>query len=259
MADADWAQYKQIRGKPLPERVRFGNVLYRLAKVFKRDFYAATGLYRRTEGSSADAPEQIVFKHYHTDPLAIIPLRWLGRWLWRRETRLAERVEDVRGVAHVIGRHGKSGLIREYVAGVNLREHLRERRVDGRFFQELRRILGEIHALGVAHNDLNKPENILVRDDGSPVLIDFQIAYESGSRLPLVGHVERAIVRYLQRMDRYHILKHQRRHSPESLSAEDRVAAQHRGLLLNLHAWLLRRPYRAVRHLILRNFLMAGK
>ena len=47
MADADWAKYKQIRGKPLPESIEFAGTAYSLAKVFKRDFYAATGLYRR--------------------------------------------------------------------------------------------------------------------------------------------------------------------------------------------------------------------
>src|SRR5271156_6173299 len=128
MADADWAKYKQIRGKPLPQTLEFADAPYALAKVFKRDFYAATGLYRRTTDPSPDSagqpPEHIVFKHYHTDRLWFLPLRWLGRWLWRREMKFAKAVADVPGVAHVIGRLGKSGLIREYIAGQNLREYL---------------------------------------------------------------------------------------------------------------------------------------
>ena len=203
-------------------------------------------------------PEQIVFKHYHTDPLwRFLPLRWLGRWLWRREMRFAQAVGDVPGVAHVIGRLGKSGLIREYIPGQNLREYLAENRVKDDYFQQLKETLALVHARGIAHNDLNKPENILVRENGSPVLIDFQIAVQSRTRLPIVGHLGRAVLRYLQRMDYYHILKHHGRHSPATMSAADRVTSQKRGLLLNLHAWLLRRPYRIVRHMMMRCFFMA--
>jgi hypothetical protein len=58
-------------------------------------------------------------------------------------------------------------------------------------------------------------------------------------------------------MDYYHILKHHCRHSPGTLSAADRATSQRRGIVLNLHAWLLRRPYRVVRHLMMRCFFMA--
>ena len=268
MADADWAQYKQIRGKPLPEIIEFRGLSYALAKVFKRDFYAATGLYRRSPdspsspASSAEVgqtPDQIVFKHYHTERLWFLPLRWLGRCLWRREMRLGQAVEDVPGVAHIIGRYGKTGLIREFVPGQNLREYLAGHKVNNQFFLQLKQALTAIHARGIAHNDLNKPENILVREDGAPVLIDFQIAIQSRTKLPILGHVGRAIVRYFQRMDRYHILKHHRRHSPDTLTTAEWTESQRRGILLNLHAWLLRRPYRVVRHAILRCFLMAPK
>ena len=263
MADADWAKYKQIRGKPLPETIEFAGVPYALAKVFKRDFYAATGLYRRADVPDCTShqdqpPEQIVFKHYHTDPLwRVLPLRWLGRYLWRREMSFARQVADVPGVAHVIGRYGKSGLIREFIEGQNLREYLAQNTVKSSFFAELKETLAQVHARGIAHNDLNKPENILVRANGSPVLIDFQIALRSQSRLPIIGYIGRAVVRYLQRMDYYHILKHHCRHSPATVSAEDQVEAQKRGILLNLHAWLLRRPYRIVRHAMMRCFFMA--
>jgi len=259
MADADWARYKQIRGKPLPENIEFRGVTYTLAKVFKRDFYACTGLYQCGDipQPAESVPEQIVYKHYHTDSLWFIPLGWLGRWLWRREDRFGRALADVQGVAHILDRHGESGMIREFIPGRNLREYLADHQVTAAFFVELKRILAEVHARGICHNDLNKPENILVREDGSPVLIDFQIALRCPSRLPIVRQLGQALVRYLQGMDRYHMLKHHVRHHPESLTVEDWQASQRRGLLLNLHAWLVRRPYRVVRHLVLRCFLMA--
>lgn len=257
MADADWVHYKQIRGKPLPETIEFRGASYKLAQVFKRDFYAATGLYQRS--AAGDGAEHIVFKHYHTESLWGIPLRWLGRMLWRREMRLGKAVEEVTGVAHVLGRLGKSGLVREYVPGQNLREYLVEHTVDAAFFVKLKAALAGVHACGIAHNDLNKPENILVRADGAPILIDFQIAYQPRTRLPVLKQLGGAILRYLQRMDWYHLLKHQRRRCPQEFTQDERRLSERRGLLLNLHAWLLRRPYRIVRHLVMRSFFMAGK
>jgi serine/threonine protein kinase len=260
MADADWAQYKQIRGKALPETIKFQGATYSLAKVFKRDFYAATGLYQRSEnGEGSAAPDKVVFKHYHMDPLWFIPLRWLGRLLWRREMQLGKAVGDVAGVAHILGRFGKSGLVREYIPGQNLREYLVEHDVDAQFFVKLRQSLADVHACGIAHNDLNKPENILVREDGSPVLIDFQIAYKPPQKFPGLKQVGRVVLRYLQQMDWYHLLKHHHRRRPQDFTKEDLEISTRRGILLNLHAWLLRRPYRVIRHLVMRSFLMADK
>ena len=110
MADADWAKYKQIRGKPLPETIEFAGVAYTLTKVFKRDFYAATGLYQRSPRSGASASDGVSRRSRSFSSTItpngfwFLPLRWLGRWLWRREMRLRQAVADVPGVAHVLGR-----------------------------------------------------------------------------------------------------------------------------------------------------------
>src|SRR5262245_36308477 len=123
MPDCDWVRYRQMRGRPLPERIEHRGTPYVLERVFKRDFYAATGQYRRDSAAVQDGPEHVVYKTYHLDPLwKIIPLRWLGRWLFRRERYFGRLLADVHGIAHVIGRHGKSGLIREYVPGMDLRK-----------------------------------------------------------------------------------------------------------------------------------------
>src|SRR5690242_6973789 len=136
MADADWVKYKQIRGKELPATIEFAGCGYRLAKVFKRDFYAATGLYERNSAEHPEAPSHVVFKHYHTEPFGLIPLRWLGRFLWRREMRLGKAVRAVPGVAHVLGQFGETGLVREFVPGCNLREYLVEHEVNATFFDK---------------------------------------------------------------------------------------------------------------------------
>ncbi|MFO0930640.1 MAG: hypothetical protein U0736_27020 [Gemmataceae bacterium] len=146
-----------------------------------------------------------------------------------------------------LGGHGESGLVREYVPGCNLREYRAVRRPDERFYPDLLRILDGVHSRGMAHNDLNKPENILVTVDGRPVLIDFQIALGPYRRMaPLVG----PMLRYLQWADRYHLMKHYTHDRPEEFTPEKIREVRKKGFLLRMHGTLLRKPYRAVRHAV---------
>src|SRR6185437_2355445 len=97
MPDADWVKYKQIRGEPLPQVAELLGTSYRLNAVLKRDFYAAVGLYERGSASGSGAPGQVLLKLYHTDPLGILPLGFLGRRLWRREVLSLRRLQGVQG------------------------------------------------------------------------------------------------------------------------------------------------------------------
>src|SRR4051812_40506686 len=118
MADADWALYKQLRGKPLPETVDALGASYTLKKTLKRDFYAVVGLFeRQDEAGDSDAPRQVLLKVYHTDAYGPLPLGWLGRWLCRRETRFYHLLDGLPGVPRFLGAYGESGLLREFVPG----------------------------------------------------------------------------------------------------------------------------------------------
>lgn len=257
MPDADWVRYKQIRGDDLPQLGRWLGSSYQLERVLKRDFYAIVGLYRKQPDSAAsDAPDLLLLKVYHTDPLGPIPLGWLGRWLCQREARFLEQLGDLPGIPPLLGRWGPSGYLRAYLPGHNLREFRKSARPDPAFFPELRRILDRVHQRGVAHCDLSKPENVLVLHDGRPALIDFQIAFAPRClNWPLVGPLAAALLRYLQQVDRYHLTKLHRRSRPDDFSPNALAAARRKGILLHLHGHLLRRPYRAVRHAVLKRFL----
>jgi len=72
-----------------------------------------------------------------------------------------------------------------------------------------------VHAAGILHNDLAKEPNWLVRPDGSPALVDFQLAMRPRHRGRLF--------RMLARDDLRHLLKHKRTYCPECLTTRQRA------------------------------------
>ncbi|MGE3818838.1 MAG: hypothetical protein AB7I30_05340 [Isosphaeraceae bacterium] len=262
MADADWWRYKQVRGEPLPESAELLGARYRLERVLKRDFYAAVGVYVRDEpadGEGDPSPARVLYKVYHTDGVGLNapPWRWLGRMLRNREAHYFTLLDGIPGVPRLWAVQGESALVREYVPGRNLREFVRDGQTpDAAYFPRLRQTLDAVHARGVSHNDLSKPENLLVTDEGAPVLIDFQIAARTiGQGWPVLGRLSRAVIRYVQRVDRYHLAKQHRRRRPDEFDAKERENLRRKGLLLSLHGRFVRRPYRAVRHVVLDRYL----
>ena len=80
--------------------------------------------------------------------------------------------------------NGTAYLVMDYIDGLNLTEHLKgfgrpptEEEVKS-ILISLTDDISEVHASGYLHRDI-KPQNILVRADGSPVLIDFGAARQA--------------------------------------------------------------------------------
>jgi RIO-like serine/threonine protein kinase len=91
---------------------------------------------------------------------------------------------------------------------------------DVMYFHQARHLLQNLHRCGLAHNDLAKEANWLVLADGSPAVIDFQLATR--------GHPRSRWMRLLAREDLRHLLKHKRTYCPEALTpAERRVLKRH--------------------------------
>lgn len=230
-----------LPGAALPPAVECGGETYVLIDTFKHDFFAATGLYRGPGGLA-------VLKVGRTNPLFVLPMRWAGRFLCRREADLYGRVDDLPGVPHLIGRVGETGFLHAFVPGHPLG---RRETVGAEFFGQLRALLDELHRRHIAYVDLNKRENILVGDDGRPYLIDFQIALHfpprGWRRLPPV----RWLLRRFQRADDYHYRKHKRRLRPDLLTADEQRALQRLSIWIRLHR-LVARPVTQVRRWVLR-------
>ena len=88
------------------------------------------------------------------------------------------------------------------------------RPADIAWFTAAARLLRRLHCAGVVHNDLAKEPNILVLDDGSPAIIDFQLAAHS--------HRRGRLFRIAAYEDLRHLLKHKRTYRADRLTQRER-------------------------------------
>lgn len=235
----------------MPARITLADGEYAHRRTFKHDFFAATGLY---EGPSG----RVILKLGRVAGLFGLPMRWLGRWLTARERAIYQAVDDLPGVPRCLGGWGETGLVHAYVEGHPLQRH---ERVDEDFFPRLERLVAGIHRRHIAYVDLEKRENILVDSLGRPWLIDFQISWRwpgggnerrEGIQRLIPSQVARFLLARLQEGDRYHLLKHCRRHRPGSLTPGQLAASCQRGPYVEAHRRLSRPLIRLRRKLLKR-------
>lgn len=225
---------------PPPEEIEVQGERYRLGHVFKHDFFAFTARY---DGET----RSVVLKVGRMASLFGIPLSWIGRLHSWHESAVFEEVQDLELVPRFTGRFGKHGLTHEYIEGHQLE---RGERVPADFFDRLEAGLREIHRRGLAYVDLEKPENVLVGDDGSPWLFDFQISFRWPFRFGRELWPARWLLARFQESDHYHLRKLRRRCSPETMSAAELQASKRRPRHIRLYNSVTR-PLTRVRRRIL--------
>jgi hypothetical protein len=195
-----------------PLRVQIGGICCQRRDVLKHDSWAATAVY------AADDGRQFICKFNRQQSLLGLPMRWLGRFLARRETYFLRALGDLPNVPNSAGevvvedQALPNAVARHYIAGHPLAV---KERVGDEFFPRLKALLAQLHLRGIAYVDLHKRENVIVGDDGQPYLIDFQISQALGSRLPLVGGLMAMLMHILQRSDCYHLDKMHWRSRPD--------------------------------------------
>lgn len=142
-------------------------------------------------------------------------LRWLARSAAAREARVVHALHGLDGVPQLLAWSG-GVLDRSYMHGEPMQ---RAQPRDPYYYRQAHALLKQIRARGVAHNDLAKEPNWLQREDGSPAMVDFQIAWASRRR--------GSLFRLLAREDLRHLLKHKRTYCPDALTpVERRVLAR---------------------------------
>ena len=141
--------------------------------------------------------------------------RWWARGFARRaaarEARALRKLAGLDGVPSLLGWDGRQ-LLRGYIDGQPMQQAQPR---DRAYYRRALRLLAALHRRGIVHNDLAKEPNWLVRHDGRPALVDFQIAWTRGKR--------GALFRLLAREDLRHLLKHKRTYCPDALSARQRA------------------------------------
>ena len=235
-----------------PETVEVGGVAYRLARVFKHDFWAATCLY---EAAGKAEISKVVVKFGRTQTICGLPLAWFGPMMQKHERGIYEALAGVEGVPRWVGCLGEAGYAIEYVEARPL-DHFAA--PPPGFFDRLLTVFEAIHARGVAYCDANKRSNILIDGTGKPFVIDFQISFRRRDDWPWpVRAIVGAAVAYVQRCDLYHLFKHKRRLCPNETTEAERALSFRRGWLHTLHRKLTD-PYRQFRRRFLRKQYQAG-
>jgi RIO-like serine/threonine protein kinase len=138
--------------------------------------------------------------------------RWLARWLAGREKRILKRMNAINNdsLPRLLFSN-RNYLIRSYVEG----EPLNKAKVhDPVYFHKAMKLIDELHQHNITHNDLEKPENWIVMQDGSPGFIDFQLSvYMKLKHFRLFSDAKIE--------DRRHVIKNKRRFCREHMTEAD--------------------------------------
>jgi len=167
-------------------------------------------------------------------------IRWLARRLLYREAGVLAALGDLDGVPHLIATE-PDRLTRSFLSGTPMH---RAKPRDPGYFDAAARLLRRLHALGMVHNDLAKEPNLLVRDDGSPAFIDFQLAWFAPRRGRLF--------RLLAYEDLRHLLKHKRSYCPQRLTQRELAILDNPSLPSRVYMSTLKPMYLFVTRRLLR-------
>jgi hypothetical protein len=231
----------------LPETINVSHQTFHRTAEIKHDFFAATGFYQADDGTRA------VLKMSRNADFCGVPLVWLGRWLCQREMRFYRNLADLPNVPPLLGTVGQTGFVHAYVEGTPLSK---DRPIPDDFFEQLWRLIGELHRRNIAYVDTNKPQNILHGIDDRPHLIDFQISYD----LVDLGNtfLNRWLLRKLQHEDFYHLLKHKKSLRRDLMTEADLEASERRSLLIRIHR-AIATPIRKLRRRTLKRWRDSGR
>ncbi len=194
-----------------PPSVKIAGKRYLHLETFKHDSWAATAVYQSEDQFEKSDKQKIVCKFNRTQPVFGVPMRWLGRWLAKRESQFLDLMRDCPNVPNRVGdvlvgkRLQTNVTCHEFISGKPFQH--RDPKADRVFFRELRNTLAKLHDKNCAYVDLHKAENVIMGDDRRPYLIDFQISFQR-TNIWLLKWLGLALLTILTASDQYHLRKH---------------------------------------------------
>lgn len=208
---------------------------FRPERQLKRDLFSriVQGVLERPDLP----PEAGVLRDWRDSPRWTRPLSVL---LARREAAALRRLSGLDGTPELLA-CGRGWLLRQYLAGRPLHE---APPLDPAWYAAARRLLVRVHRAGVTHNDLAKEPNWLVAEDGSPALLDFQLARVSPRRGRLFLT--------LAREDLRHLLKHKRSYAAAHLRPRERALLSSPSCPARLQRALIKPIYNTITRRVLR-------
>jgi len=151
----------------------------------------------------------------HSNPI----FRWcFGRGFLWHEYNMYGYMRDCEFVPKVIGRLDGDAFAIERVDAINLGRFKRPA-LTPEFYDRLQACVNRMHASGVVHLDLRSRRNILVTQDGQPMLVDFGNALFIGRS----WLSRRILVPLLAIVDNSAIVKFRYRDFPDTLSRRQRA------------------------------------
>ncbi len=237
--------------KGLPQQIEFNGVAYKLKKVFKHDFFAATGLYQsgsRPAKKRSSVPAKIILKLGRQQHLLGLPMGWVGRFFRDREVSIMHHLEGLAGVPRFLSLYGDTGFICEYIEAKSFDNN---NNLPKDFFDKLADLLKQVHHRNVAYLDMNKRDNVLIDRKGRPYLIDFQISLHIGQSSFVWPGLSDYMRDVLQGADIYHLYKHKRRLAPDLLTPEEDTLSRNVSPWISIHR-LVATPWRKIRRAVLK-------
>jgi hypothetical protein len=147
---------------------------------------------------------------------AFVVRQTVGRFLLGREVRALRRLAGLPGIPSQAFRVDAFAMAARFVPGRTLgRVEIEDGRMSAEFLTALEALLQQVHARGLVHLDTRGGNNLLMRPDGAPGIIDFQAALST-------RWMPRRLREWFEGLDLGGIYKKWQRFQPEAMGTARR-------------------------------------
>ena len=147
----------------------------------------------------------------------------IGPLLNWRECKALRRLDGVDCIPNLLAQPSKRSFLMSYHESEQITRLQKLEPNWPSFFAELRVAIDQVHAAGVAHNDLRNPTNTLVTPEGKPILVDLVACFCQGREWNLLNQW---LFNKFTQVDLSAITKIKSRIAPDLLNDDDVHAEQ---------------------------------